>query len=359
MIKLKNASVIVFASTLTTLAATASAQSLQISTVSCVTPPALHCPATDCSSDVIADPGNATLPNNNRRFFLDYPCDLKPGESVTFVLSLHGGGMNGNWHRHYFPLFDLKDKYRLVIATPTALKLLWDPETDDAHLRDIVNFVYEQLGAKNIKAFWLAGHSHGGVTANRLLRTPFFRDKLTGWVSLSGGRLGSPRAYIPLDSTTLSMVSYQDRLRPGLASPDPPCSNARGVGLGDACSLPDYNVSHIYTSGEFELTAAGLPDHSVWARKLGCKAQSRVADVIDRKPGYVWDSRSPHTRNTRSGRMPRPGRAGVFVYPQCSDGHVVADVVRLDKGHTEGLEPNVTERIVRLMSSVRGASTTR
>jgi hypothetical protein len=39
----------------------------------------------------------------------------------------------------------------------------------------------------------------------------------------------------------------------------------------------------------------------------------------------------------------------MYVYPRCTGGHVVADVVRMGKGHTEGLEPNVTEEIVRLM----------
>jgi hypothetical protein len=33
---------------------------------------------------------------------------------------------------------------------------------------------------------------------------------------------------------------------------------------------------------------------------------------------------------------------------------VVADVVRIDKGHTEGLEPKVTEELVKLMLSARG-----
>ena len=33
---------------------------------------------------------------------------------------------------------------------------------------------------------------------------------------------------------------------------------------------------------------------------------------------------------------------------------MVADVVRIDKGHTEGLEPKVTEEIVKLMLSARG-----
>ena len=40
------------------------------------------------------------------------------------------------------------------------------------------------------------------------------------------------------------------------------------------------------------------------------------------------------------------------MYPQ-QRGHVVADVIRLDTGHTEGLEPNVTEEMVKLMLSAR------
>ena len=36
------------------------------------------------------------------------------------------------------------------------------------------------------------------------------------------------------------------------------------------------------------------------------------------------------------------------------DDDLVADVVRIDKGHTEGLEPAVTEALVKLMVSARG-----
>ena len=52
--------------------------------------------------------------------------------------------------------------------------------------------------------------------------------------------------------------------------------------------------------------------------------------------------------------MPAPGKAQVFVYPDCKDGRVVADVVRLEKGHTEGLEPKVTEELIKLMLSAKG-----
>jgi hypothetical protein len=321
-----------------------------IAGATCTSPPQFHCPDTNCSSELIMHSGNARDARTRRAFFLDYPCDLRPGEAVTFVLSLHGGGMIGNWHRHYFPLMDFKEKYRLVIATPTATNSLWNPENDDGYLRNIVSAVYERIGEKNIKAFWIAGHSHGGFTANRLLMNPFYRQKLTGWVSLSGGRLGSRRAYAPTDSKSAYMLPSRPGLPPASRT-EGSCSPAVGVGLGDTCSLPDYDISHIYTSGEYELTAQGLPDHSVWAQRLGCKSQTRRTDVVDRRAGYVWDSRSPRTRNTWAGRKPRPGRAQVFVYPACKGGQVVADVIRLDKGHTEGLEPKVTEEIIRLMLS--------
>jgi hypothetical protein len=52
--------------------------------------------------------------------------------------------------------------------------------------------------------------------------------------------------------------------------------------------------------------------------------------------------------------LPRPGTAAVMQYPNCKDGRVVADVVRLQKGHTEGLEPNITEALVKLMLSAPG-----
>ncbi len=44
--------------------------------------------------------------------------------------------------------------------------------------------------------------------------------------------------------------------------------------------------------------------------------------------------------------------------PRCKDGRIVAtDVVRLEKGHIEGLEPSVTEHLVLLIVSVKGGDT--
>ena len=79
--------------------------------------------------------------------------------------------------------------------------------------------------------------------------------------------------------------------------------------------------------------------------------------VVDTEPGYVHDGSRQNPGSRAWGLLPRPGTAETYVYPGCRDGRVVADVVRLDKGHTEGLEPAVTEGLVRLMLSAWGGKT--
>ena len=45
-----------------------------------------------------------------RKFYLDDPDDLQPGQRVVFLLSLHGGGSTGAWQRRYFPAFEYKGR---------------------------------------------------------------------------------------------------------------------------------------------------------------------------------------------------------------------------------------------------------
>jgi len=47
----------------------------------------------------------------------------------------------------------------------------------------------------------------------------------------------------------------------------------------------------------------------------------------------------------------------VFVYPNATGGWVIADVVRLGKGHTEGLEPRITEELVKMIVGAPGGKT--
>jgi poly(3-hydroxybutyrate) depolymerase len=319
------------------------AQPKEVLGARCETPPPFHCPDAHCPAEVISAAGTATLPGMKRKFFLDYPCDLKPGEKVTFILNLHGGGSNGNWQRHYFPLMDFKEKYRLVIATPSGVVRGWVPENDDAHLHNIVKHVFEVFGPENIRAFWLAGHSQGGMTSSRLICTDFFRDKVDGWVSLSGGRAATPRDEIRVKREAGSGMPVSAEQG---SMPPPP----RFVDKGE---MPACEFSHIYSSGEHELPSTGLPTFSRWAERLGCGPRMRLADVVDTKPGYVYDTRELQNPTAEWGGKPAPGVAQVYVYPNCAHGRVVADIIRMNKGHTEGLEPNVTEQIVKLMLSAK------
>jgi hypothetical protein len=235
---------------------------------------------------------------------------------------------------------DYAQKYRLVIATPNAPPKIW-AQVDDEYLQNIVNLVYEQVGTKNIKAFWLAGHSQGGMTSNRLVRTDFFKQRVDGWLSLSGGRLG-PTPPIPASFFTA-----------GAQGKGGPPAAGRGATPGTPQGLPDATFSFIFETGEHELGDQPIPDASPWATKLGCTSRVRRPDVIDTKAGYVYDGTRQDPGSDAWGRLPRPGAAEVFEYPKCKDGRLVADVVRMGKGHTEGLEPHVTEQLVKLMVTAK------
>ena len=211
--------------------------------------------------------------------------------------------------------------------------------------------VYTELGKSGIKAFWLVGHSQGGLTSNRLLRTEFFKNRVDGWLSLSGGRLGGNPG---------RGAGFGPPRAPGAATVAPaPGRSGAAPAAGIASMMvalrepPDNDFSFIYETGRREMDDKGLPESSTWAAKYGCATRVRLDDVTDSKPGYVYDARPQENPNPAWGLKPRPGTAEVYEYPKCTDGRVVADVVRIDKGHTEGLEPHVTERLIQLMLSAK------
>jgi hypothetical protein len=274
-----------------------------------------------------------------RKFYLDDPDDPQPGEKVVFLLNLHGGGSVGAWQRAYFPAVDYKERYRLVIATPSAATKepmrRWVGEADDEHLRNIVDFVFERYGAANIAAFWLVGHSQGGMTSNRLLESDFFKERVDGWLSLSGGRIGP----IELPASFFS---------PRRGAPP---TEGSGPRPGRAVAI-DTDISFIFASGEHEMVS--LPETSPWAEKYGAGPRVREPDIIDDEPGKIYDSSREGKSTPAWGLLPRPGTAQVYIYPNARDGRVIADVVRIDKGHTEGLEPKVTQKLLELIVSAPG-----
>jgi pimeloyl-ACP methyl ester carboxylesterase len=214
-----------------------------------------------------------------------------------------------------------------------------------------VNAVTDAIGKDNIKAFWLVGHSQGGATSSRLVCTDFFKTRVDGFLSLSGGRIGGS----PGRSSNFQNLAPRGGGPAGRGAP------ADGRGRGPAAaggSAPQTSpamacdYSHIYETGEHEIVS--LPDSSAWAQKYNCDSQPKRSAVADTKAGYVYDGGRQNPGSKGWGLLPRPGNAQMFVYKGCRDGRVVADVMRLDKGHTEGLEPKVTEELVKLMLSARG-----
>jgi len=281
---------------------------------------------------------------SGRKCYLDYPSDLREDDQLTFLLNLHGGGSAGAWQRDYFPAYEYVDAYRLVVATPTAATAEpmrhWVGEADDEHLRYIVELVFSRFGRSRIRAFWLVGHSQGGMTSNRLLSTDYFADRVDGWLSLSGGRIGAAErapGFGP-PRTEAEQAAFEElAARRRLFDPPPP---------------PTADFSFIYATGEHEIVA--LPETSPWAERYGAGPRERQADVRDDEPGKVYDERRAGNSSPSWGLLPRPGTAQVYVFPKARDGRVIADVVRLNKGHTEGLEPNVTQKLLELMVSAPG-----
>jgi hypothetical protein len=273
-----------------------------------------------------------------RKFYLDYPGDLEAGEPVTFLLSLHGAGSFGAWQRLYFPACDYVISHRLVVATPTAAMgdpmRRWTAAADDDHLRNVVELVVSRFGADRIGSFWLAGHSQGGLTANRLVSHQYFAERVDGYLSLSGGRLG------PAEHAS------------GFGPPPVPGEPPRRRPRFSPPELPATDLSFIFAVGEHEIVS--LPETSPWAAKYGSRPRVRLPDVIDTEPGQVYDKLREGRSSPAWGLLPRPGTAVVYSYPGGRQGRVIADVMRLDKGHTEGLEPNVTRTLVEMIVGAPG-----
>ena len=57
--------------------------------------------------------------------------------------------------------------------------------------------------------------------------------------------------------------------------------------------------------------------------------------------------------------LPRPATAQVYLYLNARDARLIADIVRLNKGHTEGLEPKIIEELVKMIVAAPGGKARR
>ena len=206
--------------------------------VNCDAPPRFHCPDDYCLSSYITQPGDTVEMKTRRPYFLDCPTGYKPGDKVNIVLSLHGAGSYANWQRNYFPVMDVKDKYKLVVITPGSPTRTWSAY-DDQFLANIVDSVVGAVGKENVDHFILAGHSQGGATSSRIVCMPYFRDKVDVRISLSGGRIGptlpgKPGTGFPIGVTVSSYDPDNPPPARGGRGPAPAAAPARGGAPGAA-----------------------------------------------------------------------------------------------------------------------------
>ena len=319
--------------------------------------PATKAGAACGATSTVAVPDNAVEPKSGRKFVLQYPCDLKKGEKVTLILNIHGFGSSSQY-QHVLGAgasgTEIASAYGRL-GTEVLLFEMLDRvlPTEDA---DISKVAARAFGKQNIKSFWLAGHSQGGATGQRIVCSDFFKTKVDGFFSLSGGRVGgsttrnavynAPAPGAPVPASVPAQGGIGATPPAGAAPPAPPAPQPNAAGPMTC----DY--SHIYDSGEYEIAA--MPTVSAVADKFGCKTREARPDLVDTAPGYVWDPSRQNPTRIGWGRQPHPGTAKMWVWKGCKGGRVVADVLRLDKGHTEGLEPKVTEEIVKLIVSAPG-----
>ena len=243
-----------------------------------------------------AAPANAVEPKSGRQFYLEYPCDLKTGELVTLVLNLHGAGSSGSWQRLYFPAGDYAKDYRLVIATPTA--------ASSAPLSS---------GGSSVRMWVEANDDQYLRDLSDLLIASFGKSNIKSFWLVGHSQGG-------LTSNRIVCSDYFAARVDGFTS-------LAGGRVGSRGAVPACDYSHIFETGS-----------------------------LDTEGGKVHDPRAlgPNPPRSGWGGATGPGTATVETYAGCADGRLVADIVRLNKGHTEGLEPKVTETIVRMMTSAPG-----
>ncbi len=128
-----------------------------------------------------------------REVLIDYPCDRPPGTPVTFILNLHGTmsiEVLKPYIRGYFNAAPVSTQNDLVIATPLAIGSQWgrqDGGQDSPHLHEVIDWVYAELGAFDIRNMWMVGHSWGAIYARTFVCLPELSSRAAGVVLMAGG----------------------------------------------------------------------------------------------------------------------------------------------------------------------------
>ena len=206
----------------------------------------------------IPGPGTPNLKVGGRDVVLSYPCDLREGAHVTFILNLHGTMPDEalkTYQHGYFSAHKLATSHRLIVATPMSKSPLgqWgngDGGVDAPHLYEVVQWVYDHFGKFQIAGMWIGGHSWGSMFAKRFVCDPMFEGKVRGVIGMSGGAT-----------------------------------------LADATCAPF--ISQIHTNGELEGGESGVPDQTSVAGAHGCDARLAPVDIGNGQMLYEWPNCDP------------------------------------------------------------------
>ena len=119
------------------------------------------------------------------------------------------------------------------------------------------------------------------MTSNRLMRTDYFKTKVDGWLSLSGGRLGGNPGRSATFAPTRTPRPLERRLPrrlPRAGQRPVPAAASFAAAMAALREPPDAEISFIYTTGEREVDEKGVPETSDWATKYGCGARRGCRD---------------------------------------------------------------------------------
>jgi len=220
---------------------------------------------------------------------------------------------------------------------------------DEAYLERVAEEMFTRLNGARAAAFWLVGHSQGGMMCNFLLFQEYFSSRVDGWLSLAGGRIGGvessplfnagPSAGTSRRTVPVFPVIDGLQLRPGLAA------------------MPATDISFVFVAGELEITE--IPLTSPLAERYGAKRRRYVGEIVDEQAGHAPPPGFENDANPVWSYDGAPGCAQVYDFPETAGGRLVADIVRVSKGHLQSVEPRLTEEIVAMIVDAPGGRSPR
>jgi hypothetical protein len=200
----------------------------------------------------IPGPGSPNVKIGGKDVILSYPCGLKEGAHVTFILNLHGTMPDETlktYQHGYFSAHKLVNSHNLIVATPKSESPVgqWgnmDGGVDVPHLYEVVKWVYDKFSKFQIAGMWIGGHSWGSMFAKQFVCDAMFKDKVRGVIGMSGGPTG-----------VAGCASY---------------------------------VSQIHTVGDKEGGESLVPDQTLDASAHGCDARLPPKDIGNGQMLYEW-----------------------------------------------------------------------